>query len=66
VKLLEVVLAPLYFHALFFNRPADTDHARTLVDRLLTLANLGEPRRAHRPPEPVVPRWCAGRAGSHP
>jgi tetracycline repressor-like protein len=37
VELLEVVLAPLYFHALFFNRPADPDHARTLVDRLLTL-----------------------------
>ncbi len=40
VELLEVVLAPLYFHALFFNRPADADHARTLVGRLLTLANL--------------------------
>jgi AcrR family transcriptional regulator len=40
VELLEVVLAPLYFHALFFNRPADDDHARRLVDRLLTLANL--------------------------
>jgi AcrR family transcriptional regulator len=39
VELLEVVLAPLYFHALFFNRPADADHARTLVDRLLTLTN---------------------------
>lgn len=39
VELLEVVLAPLYFHALFFNRPADADHARTLVGRLLTLAH---------------------------
>jgi AcrR family transcriptional regulator len=39
VELLEVVLAPLYFHALFFNRPADADHARTLADRLLTLTN---------------------------
>jgi hypothetical protein len=37
-ELLEVVLAPLYFHALFLNRPADDDHARRLVDRLLTLA----------------------------
>jgi AcrR family transcriptional regulator len=35
-ELLEVVLAPLYFHALFL-RPADVDHARMLVDRLLTL-----------------------------
>jgi AcrR family transcriptional regulator len=49
VELLEVVLAPLYFHALFFNRPADADHARTLVDRLLTLAN--DPRaEATTPP----------------
>jgi AcrR family transcriptional regulator len=48
LELLEVVLAPLYFHALFFNRPADADHARTLVDRLLTLTNL---RRA----EPTAP-----------
>lgn len=39
VELLEVVLAPLYFHALFFNRPADADHAHALVDRLLTLTN---------------------------
>jgi hypothetical protein len=39
LELLEVVLAPLYFHALFFNRPADADHARTLADRLLTLTN---------------------------
>jgi AcrR family transcriptional regulator len=42
LELLEVVLAPLYFHALFFNRPADADHARALVDRLLSLVN-------HRP-----------------
>jgi AcrR family transcriptional regulator len=39
VELLEVVLAPLYFHALFFNHPADADHARRLVDRLLTLTD---------------------------
>jgi hypothetical protein len=28
LELLEVVLAPLYFHALFFNRPAGADDAR--------------------------------------
>jgi AcrR family transcriptional regulator len=39
LELLEVVLAPLYFHALFFNRAADADHARMLVDRLLSLVN---------------------------
>jgi AcrR family transcriptional regulator len=49
VELLEVVLAPLYFHALFFNRPADADHARRLVDRLLTLANTGR-AEASAPP----------------
>ena len=36
-ELLEVVLAPLYFHALFFNRPAGAKHARALVDRLLNV-----------------------------
>ena len=34
-ELLEGVTAPLYFHALFFGRPADADHARELVHRLL-------------------------------
>lgn len=34
-ELLEGVTAPLYFHALFFGKPADADHARELVDRLL-------------------------------
>jgi AcrR family transcriptional regulator len=48
VELLEVVLAPLYFHALFFNRPATADHARALVDRLLTLTH-------HRRAEPTAP-----------
>jgi AcrR family transcriptional regulator len=37
-QLLEVVLAPLYFHALFFNRPAGPRHARMLVRRLLALS----------------------------
>jgi AcrR family transcriptional regulator len=35
VELLESVTAPLYFHALFFGRPADAAHARELVHRLL-------------------------------
>jgi AcrR family transcriptional regulator len=35
VELLEGVTAPLYFHALFFGRPADAEHARALVHRLL-------------------------------
>jgi AcrR family transcriptional regulator len=35
VELLEGVTAPLYFNALFFGRPADADHARELVHRLL-------------------------------
>ncbi|MBS1886431.1 MAG: TetR/AcrR family transcriptional regulator [Actinobacteria bacterium] len=34
-ELLEGITAPLYFHELFFGRPADAEHARTLVDRLL-------------------------------
>src|SRR5207247_3868968 len=33
-ELLELVVAPLYFHALF-GQPADAEHARRLVDRLL-------------------------------
>ena len=35
VELLEGVTAPLYFHALFFGRPADAEHAKALVHRLL-------------------------------
>ncbi len=37
IELLEGITAPLYFHALFFGRPADAAHARELVDRLMTL-----------------------------
>jgi hypothetical protein len=33
-ELLELVVAPLYFHALF-GQPASAEHARRLVDRLL-------------------------------
>jgi hypothetical protein len=33
-ELLELVVAPLYFHALF-SQPASAEHARRLVDRLL-------------------------------
>ena len=36
-ELFEVVMAPIYLQALFFNQPADPDHARLLVNRLLTL-----------------------------
>src|SRR4029450_333227 len=49
MELLEVVLAPLYFHALFFNRPADAHHAHGLVDRLLPLPQ-GPPARPPPPP----------------
>ncbi|MBS1845653.1 MAG: TetR/AcrR family transcriptional regulator [Actinobacteria bacterium] len=34
-ELLESITAPLYFQELFFGRPADAEHARELVDRLL-------------------------------
>lgn len=34
-ELLEGVTAPLYFHALLFGKPADAEHAKELVDRLL-------------------------------
>ncbi|MEV8633301.1 TetR/AcrR family transcriptional regulator C-terminal ligand-binding domain-containing protein [Streptosporangium sp. NPDC051023] len=37
LELMEVIIAPLYYHAIFFNRPAGPDHARSLVDRLLSL-----------------------------
>jgi AcrR family transcriptional regulator len=37
LELLEVVIAPLYYHLIFFNRPVGTEHARMLVDRLLSL-----------------------------
>jgi Tetracyclin repressor-like, C-terminal domain len=36
-ELLELVVAPLYFHALF-GRPAGAGHARGLVDRLLAVS----------------------------
>jgi AcrR family transcriptional regulator len=52
-ELLELVVAPLYFHALF-GPPADADHARRLVDRLLAspvTRQLGKaaPRARGRP-----------------
>ncbi|MER5999787.1 TetR/AcrR family transcriptional regulator C-terminal ligand-binding domain-containing protein [Nonomuraea angiospora] len=37
LELMEVVLAPIYYHAIFFNRPIGPEHARTYVDRLLRL-----------------------------
>jgi hypothetical protein len=49
-ELLELVVAPLYFHALF-GRPVGAEHARRLVDRLLgspATRRLGEAApRAH-------------------
>jgi AcrR family transcriptional regulator len=36
-ELFEVVMAPIYLQALFFNQPVDPDHARMLVSRLLDL-----------------------------
>ncbi|WP_026328724.1 TetR/AcrR family transcriptional regulator [Streptomyces sulphureus] len=38
LDLLEVVLAPMYFRLLMFRVPPDEQQARTLVDRLLRLA----------------------------
>ena len=37
-ELLELVVAPLYFHALFAT-PASVEHAHRLVGRLLEVAN---------------------------
>ncbi|GAA3236751.1 TetR/AcrR family transcriptional regulator [Nonomuraea helvata] len=37
LELMELVLAPIYYHAIFFNRPIGPEHARTYVDRLLRL-----------------------------
>ena len=37
-KLLDVVLAPLYFHTLF-STPLDAEQAHELVDRLLRLSS---------------------------
>lgn len=52
-ELLELVVAPLYFHALF-GQPADAEHARRLVDRLLDSSATGQqakaaPRARRRP-----------------
>jgi AcrR family transcriptional regulator len=55
-ELLELVVAPLYFHALF-GQPADAEHARRLVDRLLAspaTSQLGKaaPSAQRRPARP--------------
>jgi hypothetical protein len=44
-ELLELVVAPLYFHALF-GQPADAEHARRLVDRLLASPATRQPGKA--------------------
>jgi AcrR family transcriptional regulator len=43
VELLEGITAPLYLHPLFFGRPADADHARELVRRLLVYVEAERP-----------------------
>lgn len=37
LELMEVVLAPIYFHAIFFGVPMEVEQAKTLVDRLQSL-----------------------------
>ncbi len=62
-ELLELVVAPLYFHALF-GQPADAEHARRLVDRLLAspatrqlgkAAPAARQRPAHADPAATAP-----------
>ena len=61
-ELLELVVAPLYFHALF-GPPADAEHARHLVDRLLVSPGTRQPGkaipRARRRPAPAGPAATA-------
>ncbi len=40
-ELMDVILAPLYFHTLF-STPLDAGRARELVDRLLRLSEIGD------------------------
>jgi len=42
-ELLDGITAPLYLHPLFFGRPADADHARELVRRLLVYVEAQRP-----------------------
>ena len=44
-ELFEVVMAPIYLQALFFNRPTESSHALILVDRLLALEERDRPAR---------------------
>ncbi|MFD1932868.1 MULTISPECIES: TetR/AcrR family transcriptional regulator [Nonomuraea] len=37
IELMEIVQAPIYFHALVFNAPLGPEQAKALVDRLLSL-----------------------------
>jgi len=61
-QLLELVVAPLYFHALF-GQPAGGEHARRLVDRLLaspvTVQRGQAASGARRPPAPADPAGTA-------
>jgi len=47
-ELLEIVVAPLYFHALF-DSPASHEDARRLVDRLLVLTGQSDEDNPRRP-----------------
>lgn len=63
-ELLELVVAPLYFHALF-GKPAGPEHARRLVDRLLAATAARQrrhsPSRTRRPPRGGRPATPPGR-----
>ncbi|MEU8246779.1 TetR/AcrR family transcriptional regulator [Nonomuraea sp. NPDC048916] len=48
LELLEVVIAPIYYHAIFFSRPVGPEHARSLVGRLLSLPVSGPRSRSSR------------------
>ncbi|MEV0148277.1 MULTISPECIES: TetR/AcrR family transcriptional regulator C-terminal ligand-binding domain-containing protein [unclassified Nonomuraea] len=37
LEVLDVIVAPVYYHAIFFNRPVGAEHAVMLADRLLRL-----------------------------
>ena len=48
-ELLEGITAPLYLHPLFFGRPAEADHARELVRRLLVYVEADRRSRDRSP-----------------
>lgn len=54
VELLEGITAPLYFHSLFFGRPAEAEHARELVHRLLVFVEADDDRAARPDANPFA------------